>query len=281
MVKVVTKSRILIQKPLSMTNPPSSGQITSGDNWGSTAFVSQSCQRPLFLQSQRFGCSGPRFCGHLKCKISAGHGCLVEGCLGLPDVFPEIYWIVIFLRRWRKRGQESELPDLAWKSQTFFSQTSGTTRKLFFKPMLWCLFSNTIRFATLLLLMNPPQADVKATNMRSPTGRRQRLRLKATNVAERKPAQPELGDWKRQFCTSFFCCQHPHCAMTLLGHSSASVRIEVGRHSLVPLPPIKRVGRGKCSWCFNPRESPQLSVNNVGLSAIGSTRCPHGEVGAE
>ena len=34
----------------------------------------------------------------------------------------------LFPRKWRSRGQESELPGLAWNSQTCFSQTSATTR---------------------------------------------------------------------------------------------------------------------------------------------------------
>ena len=58
--------------------------------------------------------------------VSEGRGCLQEGCLGLPGVLPDIFRTAIFTRKWRKRRQEPELPDLAWNSQTSFSQTSAT-----------------------------------------------------------------------------------------------------------------------------------------------------------
>ena len=44
--------------------------------------------------------------------------------------FPRPFRTAIFPRKRRKRGQEPELPDLAWRSQTSFSQTSATTRKV-------------------------------------------------------------------------------------------------------------------------------------------------------
>ena len=62
------------------------------------------------------------------CSVLAeltSEGC---GCLGLPGVFPDVAWTAIFPRKWKKRRQEPELPDLAWNSQTFFFQTSATTR---------------------------------------------------------------------------------------------------------------------------------------------------------
>ena len=40
---------------------------------------------------------------------------------------PRHFWTAIFPRKWRRRWQEPELPDLAWKSQMSFSQTSATT----------------------------------------------------------------------------------------------------------------------------------------------------------
>ena len=60
--------------------------------------------------------------------MSECRGCLEEGCLGLPRVFPDISWAAIFPRKWRKRPQEPELPDLVWNSQTSIFQTSATTR---------------------------------------------------------------------------------------------------------------------------------------------------------
>ena len=65
-------------------------------------------------------------------RDSEGRGSLEEGCLGLPGVFPDISWTAIFPRKWRKRPQELELPDLAWNSQTSFSQTSATTWEMSF-----------------------------------------------------------------------------------------------------------------------------------------------------
>ena len=41
--------------------------------------------------------------------------------------FPRHFWTAIFPRKWKKRQQEPELPDLAWNSQTSFFQTSATT----------------------------------------------------------------------------------------------------------------------------------------------------------
>ena len=60
-------------------------------------------------------------------RRSEGRRCLEEGCLGLPGVLPDICWTAIFPIKWRKRRQEPELPDLAWKSQTSFSKTFATT----------------------------------------------------------------------------------------------------------------------------------------------------------
>ena len=67
--------------------------------------------------------------GHAKKKErkSEDRGCLEEGCLGLPGVLPDIFWTGVFPRKWRKRGKEPELPDLAWISQTSFFQTSAAT----------------------------------------------------------------------------------------------------------------------------------------------------------
>ena len=31
--------------------------------------------------------------------LSGSRGCLEEGCLGLPDVFPDIFWTAIFPRK--------------------------------------------------------------------------------------------------------------------------------------------------------------------------------------
>ena len=45
-----------------------------------------------------------------------------------------------FPRKWRKRRQEPELPDLAWKSQTCFSQTSATP----WKERKWVQKSTTL-----------------------------------------------------------------------------------------------------------------------------------------
>ena len=61
--------------------------------------------------------------------MSEGRGCLEEGCLGLPGVLPDIFRTAIFPRKWRKRWQKPELPDLAWNSQTSFFQTSATFLK--------------------------------------------------------------------------------------------------------------------------------------------------------
>ena len=74
-------------------------------------------------------CPAHKFCMISQTRGSEGRGCLEEGCLGLPGVFPDISWTALFLRTWRKRRQEPELPDLAWNSQTSFFQTSATTRE--------------------------------------------------------------------------------------------------------------------------------------------------------
>ena len=78
-----------------------------------------------------------------KKKAQQNCGCLEEGCLGLPGAFPDIFGTAIFPRTRRKRRQEPELPDLAPKSQTSFSQTSAATLKRFlltFRPPVpaWC-----------------------------------------------------------------------------------------------------------------------------------------------
>ena len=44
------------------------------------------------------------------------------------SIFPDSFLNATFPRKWRKRRQEPELLDLAWKSQRSFSQTSATTQ---------------------------------------------------------------------------------------------------------------------------------------------------------
>ena len=63
--------------------------------------------------------------------MSEDRGCLGEGCLGVPGVLPDVFRFAIFPRKRRKRRQEPELPDLAWNSQTSFSQTSAIFLKWF------------------------------------------------------------------------------------------------------------------------------------------------------
>ena len=67
---------------------------------------------------------------------------LEDGCLRLPGVFPNISWTAIFPRKWRKRQQKPELPDLAWNSQTSFSQTSAAfwVRPFCRNPQTWILW---------------------------------------------------------------------------------------------------------------------------------------------
>ena len=84
------------------------------------ACLAESCQ--MFVLKVGYPCPT------LSQLLSEGRGCLEEGCLGLPSVFPDISWTAIFPRKWRKRQQEPELPDLAWNSQMSFFQTSATTR---------------------------------------------------------------------------------------------------------------------------------------------------------
>ena len=59
------------------------------------------------------------------CWHSVGRGCLVEKCVGLPGVFPDVYWTETPQEIKEKKG-----PDSAWKSQTSSSQTSATTRNI-------------------------------------------------------------------------------------------------------------------------------------------------------
>ena len=60
---------------------------------------------------------------------SEGRGCLEEGCLGLPGVSQTFLELRFSLGNEGKDGKNlSSLPDLAWNSQTSFSQTSATTR---------------------------------------------------------------------------------------------------------------------------------------------------------
>ena len=71
-----------------------------------------------------------------KKTMSEGRGCLEERMSGTSRRFPRHFWSgkfwkCNFPRKWRKRRQEPELPDLPWKSPTAVSQTSATTRQYF------------------------------------------------------------------------------------------------------------------------------------------------------
>ena len=100
-----------------MTSSRESGQIISH----ACIYVAPHCVGAVVVKQIYFGQSFPRFHGRV---ISGGRGCLEEGCLGLPDVFPDSFRTVTSLRNHGKDGKN--LHSQTWPGSP--SQTSATTR---------------------------------------------------------------------------------------------------------------------------------------------------------
>ena len=85
-------------------------------------FRKSSCKRGVFLVFRDLGwVLGPLF-------IQKAADIWKKNVWDLQAFFPDIsFWTANFPRKWRERWQKPDLPDLAWNSQTSFSQTSATT----------------------------------------------------------------------------------------------------------------------------------------------------------
>ena len=104
-----------------------------------------------------------------QCLLKKAADVWKKDALGLRGAFPDISWTAIFPRKWRKRQQEPELPDLAWKSQTSFSpgrnyirppSTPISGHKAFFSGGGWgCIFWGPTRqefYTPPLPFIHPP-----------------------------------------------------------------------------------------------------------------------------